>query len=269
VRSVLKREPDIPFKNYSTSKLLSICSRKLNKAVEVFGLIDSGDRIVGAISGGVDSIVMLYLIEYAKRRWQVNFDFIPVHIDQGYAKDNEKWQQIAELCDNLGFELRIERRDIAHRAFRKDAGKNPCFICSRLRRKSLFEMAELYGANKVMLGHHFDDVIETFFLNVMYSREISAMLPKQSLFNGTYHIIRPMYLIDKIYLNTIATRLSLPSISKSCPLDGKTRRSTIQRMLQDVYSDNIKIKKNIFRSLFRPKTKYLLADYFDQLDYLL
>ncbi|MFP4459406.1 MAG: ATP-binding protein [Candidatus Zixiibacteriota bacterium] len=257
------------FDNFSTKKLITISLRKLRHAVHYFGLLEDGDRVVIALSGGLDSTMLFYLLTHPKNNWMLrDIKFYPLHIDSGFRMDEHVWSRIAELCRRRNTELLIEKRDIESKAFADDAPFNPCFICSRMRRKAIFETAELLGANKVALGHHRDDVIETFFLNICFSREMAAIIPKQELFQGKYHLIRPFFLTDKTILETLSKRLAFPEAPKSCPMDGKSRREMIREYLKMLYTEDKNIKKNIFRSLFKPKHDYLLEKYSDLLSSL-
>jgi len=134
-----------------------------------------------------------------------------------------------------------------------------------MRRKALFETAEILGANKVALGHHRDDVIETFFLNMMFSRELSTIVPNQELFQGKYRIIRPMFLIDKIYINAYCQKMHIPYVKSVCPMDKTSKREFVRLFCEHLYRQEPKAKKNIFRALFKPKNDYLLAQYSDLL----
>ena len=250
-----------PFYNYSTQKLFDVAHRKFRHAVSFFDLIQEGDRVIIAMSGGVDSTMLFLFMTSRRNWWHGKIDIIPVHISSGFNFDRTILKKIGDICEANGYPLHVEYRDIQSKAFAEDARFKPCFICSRMRRKALFETAEIMGANKVALGHHRDDVVETFFLNMMYSRELSAIVPLQELFQGKYHLIRPMFLIEEVYLKTYAKRRSLPKFKRICPADGHTRRDYVRTILNDMYDSDIKIKKNLFRSLFRPKEKYLLERY--------
>jgi tRNA 2-thiocytidine biosynthesis protein TtcA len=259
----------VGFNNYSTNKLFKIITRKVRHAVHFFEMLEDGDRVVIALSGGVDSLCLLLFLTDSKNNWmQKDIAFFPVHISPGLSEDQKVWQRVSEICRDHNQELLIEERDIINKAFDDDAPFKPCFICSRMRRKALLETAELLGANKIALGHHKDDVIETLFLNMCFSCEISAFMPVQELFKGKFHLIRPMYLTDKALLDAFAQKRSLPSIGKVCPMEGKSHRDILRKHIRELYKVDRNIKKNIFRSLFRPKTDYLPAKYSEILDYI-
>lgn len=157
-----------------------------------------------------------------------------------------------------GFEYRIIRSDIGPRAHGPENRENPCFLCSRLRRKLLFELAAEIGCNRIAFGHHKDDLIETFFLNVFYGASISTMLPVQELFKGSLTVIRPLYLVDEGLLRRFAQSMGWPETDLGCPTAGSSKREEIKEMLNRFYRTNRKIKGNIFHALKNVNPEYLL-----------
>jgi tRNA 2-thiocytidine biosynthesis protein TtcA len=136
--------------------------------------------------------------------------------------------------------------------------ENPCFLCSRLRRKRLFKIAGELGCNRIAFGHHKDDLIETFFLNVFYGASISTMLPVQKLFGGELTVIRPLYMVDESRLLRYAQLMDWPEINLGCPTAGLSKRNEIKKMLNGFYKTNKKIKGNIFHALQNVNPDYLL-----------
>jgi tRNA 2-thiocytidine biosynthesis protein TtcA len=127
-----------------------------------------------------------------------------------------------------------------------------------MRRKLLFELAESMGCNRIALGHHKDDIIETLFLNIFYGASISTMLPVQALFGGKLTVIRPLYLVDETLIRRYAEEMEWPRIDLECPSAGSSKREAIKRMLNGFYEKNKKIKGNIFHALQNVKPEYLL-----------
>jgi len=157
-----------------------------------------------------------------------------------------------------GFDYRIIASDIGPRAHGPENRENPCFLCSRMRRKLLFELADTLQCNRIALGHHKDDIIETLFLNIFYGASISTMLPVQELFGGKLTIIRPLYLLDEDLIRRYAEEMDFPRIQLGCPSAGATKREEIKDMLKSFYRKSGKIKGNIFHALQNVNTEYLL-----------
>jgi tRNA 2-thiocytidine biosynthesis protein TtcA len=165
---------------------------------------------------------------------------------------------IESFFTSNGFDYKIIESDIGPRAHGAENWENPCFLCSRMRRKLLFEMADALGCNRIALGHHKDDIIETLFLNIFYGASISTMLPVQELFGGKLVLIRPLYLLDEDLIRRYAEKMDFPKIRLNCPSAGATKREDIKNMLNGFYRKNRKIKGNIFHALQNVNPEYLL-----------
>jgi tRNA 2-thiocytidine biosynthesis protein TtcA len=152
----------------------------------------------------------------------------------------------------------IEFTDIGKRANSSENRENPCFLCAWERRKKLFQLANRFKCNKVALGHHKDDIIETLLLNIFYSGEISTMLPLQSLFKGKITIIRPLSLLEEKKIEKFARAMHLPVCSSGCPSSGRTKRKEMKEIIETLSIKNHRVKGNIFRSLSNIKMDYML-----------
>jgi len=139
-----------------------------------------------------------------------------------------------------------------------DNRENPCFLCSRLRRKRLFEIAAELDCNKLALGHNKDDLIETLFMNICYAGEISTMLPVQTFFQQKFALIRPLAYADEDLIRRFARDQRFPDFINPCPTAATSKRREIKLMLKQLYLSNKKIKGNIFRSMSHVKLEYLL-----------
>jgi tRNA 2-thiocytidine biosynthesis protein TtcA len=154
--------------------------------------------------------------------------------------------------------LRVEHTDYGILGHSEINSENPCFLCSRLRRKRLFEIADELGCNKLALGHNKDDIIETLFLNICYAGEISTMVPFQTIFKGRFTIIRPLAYADADLIRAFADEQGFPEFVNPCPSANHSKRQEIKTILNQLYRSNRKIKGNIFRSMSRVKLDYLL-----------
>ena len=153
----------------------------LNKWFETasgdYGMIEPGDRILVGVSGGTDSMVLLDLLRTPKYLIPGDYTVTAAHIDLGFEGSGEDVARLEATLAKTGCEYVIDRTDIGPLAHSEVNRKNPCFLCSRLRRRRIFEIADARGCNKIALAHHRDDMIETMLLNMFYSREISTMMP--------------------------------------------------------------------------------------------
>ena len=163
----------------NTYKLLN---KAVGQAIHRYDMIIDGDRIVVGLSGGKDSQALLWLLNERQKRIPVNYELLPVYIDPGF--ESGFGHELKNYYAKTGFKVRMEQTDYGIRAHSSENRENPCFLCSRLRRKRLFELAHELGCNKVALGHNKDDIIETLFLNICYAGEISTMVPLQPFFKG-------------------------------------------------------------------------------------
>jgi tRNA 2-thiocytidine biosynthesis protein TtcA len=227
----------------------------VGKAIHRYGLIQDGDRVLVGVSGGKDSLTLLCLLHERRRRVPIHYELIPVHIDLGFGSDRSK--VLKDFFEEEGLRYHIEYTEIGLKANSPENWENPCFLCSWERRKTLFQLAHRFRCNKIALGHHKDDVIETLLLNIFYSAEMSTMLPLQPLFKGKITLIRPLALVEEKNIERFAKERNLPFGPSGCPASGKTKRKEIKDLLKILEKSNPKIKGNIFRALSNVKWDYL------------
>jgi len=219
-------------------------------------MIADGDTLAVGLSGGKDSLTLCWILKERLKRIPIHYDLTAVYIDPGF--EGGYAAELAVYCETLGIDLIVEQTDnglVAHSAENRE---NPCFLCSRLRRKRLFEIAEQVGARKIALGHHKDDIIETLFLNMCYAGEISTMAPRQPFFDGAMTIIRPLALLDEDMIRKFSKLMEFPVFENNCPSAPRSKRYTIKKMLAELYRSNRKIRGNLFRALHHVKLDYLL-----------
>ena len=219
-------------------------------------MIKDGDHVLVAVSGGKDSMALLWLLRERIKRIPIEYRITAAHVDPGFGADSAG--QMKSFLADHGFDYRVLESDIGPKAHGPENRENPCFLCSRLRRKLLFELAAELGCSRIAFGHHKDDLIETFFLNVFFGASISTMLPVQELFQGKLTIIRPLYLVDEDLLRRYVQSLDWPEINLGCPTAGSSKREEIKNMLKYFYRSNKKIKGNIFHALQNVDPEYLL-----------
>jgi len=222
------------------------------------GLIEPGDRILVGLSGGKDSYALMTLLDRMRRKAPFEFSLIGVNLDQGHPGFPQ--QVIADWCVAEGHEHKMLRRDTYSIVLEKvPEGKTYCSLCSRLRRGILYATAVELGCTKIALGHHRDDVIETFLLNALYAGQIKAMPAKLRSDDGRNTIVRPLVYCSEADLAEYAQEMRFPVIP--CDLCGSQEnlyRKRIKRLLTDLEADNPKVKGNLFASLgnIRPSHLY-------------
>jgi tRNA 2-thiocytidine biosynthesis protein TtcA len=222
---------------------------KFVKGIKTFNLIQDGDKIAVAVSGGKDSFLMAKLFQELKKHPLVKFEVIFITMDPGYSKSN-----VALLKDtalNLGIDLIIEPHNVFH-VVEKISREYPCYLCARMRRGFLYSVAEKYGCNKLALGHHFDDVIETTLLNVFYAGTFKTMLPKVASqnFEGI-DLIRPLYFLKEHNITKIMESNGIYAMDCGCAVASKevaSKRAEIKQLIKHLKTLNSDIDKSIFRA---------------------
>jgi len=240
------------------SKLYHHLKKWLEKAAVDYAMLEEGDRVLVGVSGGMDSLVLLHLLNTPHVFIPPNISLVAATIDLGFDGADGDFGRLRLHLEQGGYEYIMERTDIGPLSHSDYNKKNPCFLCSRLRRKRLFELADERGCNKIALAHHKDDIIETLLLNIFYSREISTMMPKQSVFGGKLHIIRPLAYIREPLIKRYGRERGFPVIENRCPTSGNSRRSHIKKLLDAMEKDNRKVRENIFTAMKHVKPDYLL-----------
>jgi tRNA 2-thiocytidine biosynthesis protein TtcA len=227
----------------------------VGKAIHRYALIQDGDRILVGVSGGKDSLTLLHLLKERLKRVPIHYELLAVHIDLGFGSGRA--EILKDYFEKEGLSYHMEFTDIGKRANSSENRENPCFLCAWERRKKLFLLASRFKCNKVALGHHKDDIIETLLINIFYSGEISTMLPLQYLFKGKITIIRPLSLVEEKKIERFARETDLPFGPSGCPSSGKTKRKEIKEIIEALTKKNHKVKGNIFRSLSNVKCDYM------------
>jgi tRNA 2-thiocytidine biosynthesis protein TtcA len=219
-------------------------------------MISDGDRIAVGLSGGKDSLALLWSFRERLSRIPIHYSFVAIHVDLGF-KDSP-WPSLEAYCLENDYPVRVAHTDYGIRAHSEENKENPCFLCARLRRKRLFEMADELQCNKLALGHTMDDIIETLFLNMCYSGEIATMVPRQPFFGGKLEVIRPLAHVEGKALEQFVKDQAFPFFPNPCPSAKTSKRSDIKIMLAGLYETNKKIKGNLFRSMSHVNREYLL-----------
>ena len=235
------------------SKTGNYISTRIGKAIADYRIIEDGDRILVAVSGGKDSLTMLRLLNERKKWAPVKYELIAMHVETDFRCGGcVHTKALKAFFKKEGVKYRFARIKV-----RDKDGKVSCFWCSWNRRKSLFMAADRLKCNKVALGHHKDDIVETLLLNLFYHGEFSAMNPRQELFGGKVTIIRPLCYVEEKNLKRFARESGFPSQVCRCPNSRDSKRRMMKEFVRKVERGCGHTKTNIFRSIARVKRDYI------------
>jgi len=222
---------------------------KFIKGLKKYDMVKDGDKIAIAMSGGKDSLLLAKLFQELKKHPMVNFDIEFISMDPGFSDDNLRMH--FENAEKLGVPLNIDRSEI-FKIVEKISKDYPCYMCAKMRRGFLYNMAKEKGCNKLALGHHFDDVIETTMMNILYAGTFKTMLPKlkSQNFDGL-ELIRPMYLIKENDIQRIMDSNGIVTMDCGCEITvcrTSSKRHETKLLIQKLRENDPLIDKNIFRS---------------------
>lgn len=232
---------------------------KFRKGIDDYRLIGNGDKIAVCISGGKDSMLMAKCLQRLQKYGNISFKLIYIVMDPGYAEENRN--KIIENANKLGLPVEIMNTRIFESTAK--AEKHPCFLCARLRRGWLYKTAQELGCNKIALGHHFDDVIETILMGMLYGSQIQTMMPK--LHSENYRgiqLIRPLYLVREADILRWCEYNELEFIQCACSVtksEGSSKRAEIKALLSQLRKNNPAVDMNIFRSVENVNLQTLIS----------
>lgn len=235
----------------------SSINRLIGQAMHTYNMLNDGDTVLVAVSGGIDSLALAAVLREWQEKAPVSYTVSAVHLDMGFESGEVAACARRQLAA-IGIELEIEVTSFGPEAVAAENGRSGCFHCARRRRTRLFALAREKGCNKLALGHHKEDIIETFFLNLLYSGNISTMVPGQPLFHGNLTVIRPFAFLDKQQVRTLADQFHLEAAPNPCPLAGTSKREKVRELLRDLYEHDPLIQGNIFAALANVRKEYLL-----------
>ncbi len=216
------------------------------RAIHEYALIAEGDVVAVGVSGGKDSLVLTAFLADLRRRAPVRFGLGAFHLEP--ADQEGALRPWLEGLD-LDFIHREPAPLVAELAEYRPGGPSPCFPCARARRNRLFELAREYRVNRLALGHHLDDAVETLLLNIFYSGRLEGLAARQDLFEGRLSIIRPLFLVPEELVVRLASDQALPVLPKTCPADGRTRRQEVKELVADMTRRNPKVFGNLTASV--------------------
>lgn len=241
-------------------------NRKIGRAMHDYSMLADGDKVLVGVSGGEDSLALAWILAHWQKKAPITYQCIAVHVDMSGEESNPGPQasQVQEIMAYMQIPVvtvpalwRPERKELE--AGREgQATKSICFQCARSRRTQMFQYAREEGFNKLALGHHRDDIIETFFLNLTCAGNVSTMRPEQELFGGRLSVIRPLAYCDKQEITSFVKKLGIHPVASDCPLSEETRRKDIHNLVQTIYQTIPGAREHIFAALGNVREEYLL-----------
>ncbi len=231
----------------------------MRKGIETYNLINDGDKIAVGVSGGKDSVTLLKLLAEYKRFSPEKFDLIAITVDLAFSDKQADFSPIQSLCDELGVEYFIERTEIGKIVFDVRKETNPCALCSKMRKGALNNLAKEKGCNKIALGHHADDLIDTFILSLFYEGRLSTFSPVSYLDKIDLTMIRPMVMLKECDINSYSK--TLPIVDSCCPANKHTKREYVKTVIKDISKEIPNVREIMFTALIHPE-RYNLFDRF-------
>lgn len=224
-------------------KLLSYTRR----AVDRYQLISDRDKIAVGVSGGKDSLTLLYALHGLQRFYPHPFELMAVSVDLGFPDFD--LSEVSELCCELKIPMHIETTQIAEIVFQERQEKNPCSLCAKMRKGALNQAVKKLGFQKIAYAHHKDDIIETALLSLFYEGQFYSFAPKTYLDGMDLTVIRPLIYVPEIDIRGFQKKYQLSVVKNPCPADGATRREYIKNLLRQITQENPGVKQRIFHAI--------------------
>lgn len=220
-----------------------------------YQMLADEDRVLVAVSGGVDSLVTAWVLQKWREKAPIDYHLEAVYVDNGFwtpaTGGKNPVERIGEQLERFGLQFfSVKGWEVE--------GERTCFICARNRRSQLFELARQKGFNKLALGHHKDDLIETFMINALYSGNISTMVPRQDLFERRLSLIRVLAYLDKSEIMQISRLVELDPVDSYCPIGEDSRRETVRALLRRICQEIPDARNSIFSALGNVRDGYML-----------
>ena len=231
----------------------------MRKAIQDYGMLSDGDRVAVGVSGGKDSLALLAGLAGLRDYIGIDYRVVGITIDMGNPKvPTPDWGRVEAFCRALGVEYQVKRTEIGDIIFNVRQEKNPCSLCARMRRGYLYSQAQKLGCNKIALGHHFDDVIETILMSILYGGEVRSMMPKLHSTNfAGMQLIRPLYYVKEKDITAWAAYNGLEFIRCACRFTEhvasgltESKRFEVKKLIEEMKKTNENVEYNLFKSVY-------------------
>lgn len=221
------------------------------RAVDDYQMIEEGDKIAIGVSGGKDSLTLLYALSGLQRFYPKRFELEAITVDMGYKTSD--FSGVAKLCEDLGVHYTVVETDIAEIIFDYRNESNPCSLCAKLRKGAFNNKAKELGCNKEAYAHHFDDVIETMLMSLIYEGRFHCFSPVTYLDRSEITLIRPLLYVDEQDIKGFRNSYKLPVVDNPCPMDGYTKREYIKQLIKTLGAESPGLRERLFNAIVNGK----------------
>ncbi|MBQ6898118.1 MAG: tRNA 2-thiocytidine biosynthesis protein TtcA [Clostridia bacterium] len=228
---------------------MQILMSRMRAAMEKYNMIEEGDVIAVGVSGGKDSLALLYALAEMRKFYPVKYEVKAITADMSFFGEKTDFSEITALCESLGVEHIIRETELYHIIFETRKEKNPCSLCARMRRGILHDMTKEAGCTKLALGHHMDDAAETFMMNLLSGGRIESFRPVTYLSRKDLTMIRPMILATEKEVLSAARKTALPTVESPCPMDKTSNRNEMKELLAELEKKYPSLKEKIIGGL--------------------
>lgn len=239
----------LPLSNSDKKRLLL----PIRKTILQYQMIEEGDRVAVGLSGGKDSSTLLYILAHLQKQLPFHFEIIPISLSLGF--EDFDISPLKKFVNSLGLELYIKDTNISQIVFDYRQEKNPCSLCANLRRGILFEYAASLNCNKIAYGHHLDDGIETFFMNLFYGGKLAVFKPVTYLSRSNITLIRPMLTIEEKTIIQFVQSKNIPVIHNPCPADKHTKRQEMKELVNTLSAKYPDLRKKFLNGAVNISTE--------------
>ncbi len=220
---------------------------EVRKAVDDYRMIAEGDKIAVGISGGKDSLTLLYALSSLRRFYPHPFELVAVTVDLGFA--NLDLSEIKKLCEKLEVPYTVVKTQIGQIVFEQRQENNPCALCAKMRKGALNEAMKQLGCNKIAYAHHMDDVVETMMLSLLYEGRFHTFSPVTYLDDTGLTVIRPLIYMKEADVIGFVRKYEVPVVKSPCPADGHTKREYVKQLLKQLNTENPGVKQRMFTAI--------------------
>lgn len=224
-------------------KLLSL----LRQGIEKYQMIEQGDKITIGVSGGKDSLALLYAMKELSKFYPKTFSICAISVDLGF--ENTDFTSIEHFCRDLGVEFRLVKTQIGEIVLKERKEKNPCSLCAKMRKGALVEEALQLNCNKIAYAHHKDDFVETMLLSLIFQGQFYAFPPVTNFENQNLQVFRPFIFVEEAQIKGFCNKYQIPVMKSPCPVDGTTKRQYAKNLLAQIQREHPGAKERMFHAI--------------------
>ena len=224
------------------------------RAIDDYSMIQEGDKIAIGVSGGKDSLALLYCMKELQRFYPNHYEMEAISVDLGFG--NIDFQKIEDFCKNLDVPFYVASTEIANIVFEDRKEKSPCSLCAKMRKGALNNLAKSHGCNKTAFGHHRDDIIETMLLSLIFEGRFYSFSPVTYLDRIDLTLIRPFMYVEEADIIGFANKYEIPVLKNPCPVDGETKRQYAKELANQINREHPGAKDRMFRAILGSVPSY-------------